>query len=141
MADAVARSPGGAVGGPNAQAPQAILEQLSRLEKLVQARGGTPIAVDLRPGDATNFTCNVDGKITGVFVATYAKAPALGSDVPLQLIFPGDATAAARGIVSATQDEDGDRPAGFAVTFTELATEGQTLAARYARSRPPTLRA
>jgi hypothetical protein len=141
MADAVARSPGGAAGGPNAQAPQAILEQLSRLEKLVQARGGTPIAVDLRPGDATNFTCNVDGKITGVFVATYAKAPALGSDVPLQLVFPGDATAAARGIVSATQDEDGDRPAGFAVTFTELATEGQTLAARYARSRPPTLRA
>jgi hypothetical protein len=137
MANAVAR-----VSGPDSGASQAIVAKLAELEAMLERRSVVdkrPIEVDLRKGDATNLFCDSAGLVKGVFVGTYAKAPALRSDVVLQLVFPGNVTAAARGVVAFVQDEDGDRPAGYGVAFTELGNDGRDLVARYARGRDPVL--
>lgn len=66
-----------------------------------------------------------------------SKAPALRAEVRLRLLFPGDLTVEARGVVAFTQDEDGDRPAGYGVSFSELADDVRELVAGYARQRDP----
>jgi len=137
MASAVAR-----VSGPESSASQAIVAKLAELEAMLERRSSVarpPVEVDLRKRDATNLTCDSAGLVKGVFVGTYAKAPALRSEVTLQLVFPGNHTAGARGVVAFVQDEDGDRPAGYGVMFTELGEDGRALVAQYARSRDPVL--
>ncbi len=137
MANAVAR-----VSGPESGASQAIVAKLAELEAMLQRRSVVdrrPIEVDLRKRDATNLTCDAAGIVRGVFVGTYAKAPALRSEVTLQLLFPGNLVAAATGLVVFVQDEDGDRPAGYGVAFTEVGAEGQGLIGQYARAREPVL--
>jgi hypothetical protein len=137
MANAVAR-----VSGPDSGASQAIVAKLAELEAMLERRSVVdkrPVEVDLRKGDSTNLFCDSAGLVKGVFVGTYAKAPALRSDVVLQLVFPGNVTAAARGVVAFVQDEDGDRPAGYGVAFTEIGNDGRDLVARYARGRDPVL--
>ncbi|HQY65153.1 MAG TPA: hypothetical protein PK141_27360, partial [Polyangiaceae bacterium] len=137
MASAVAR-----VSGPESGASQAIVAKLAELEAMLQRRSvieRRPVEVDLRKQDTTNLTCDASGIVRGVFVGTYAKPPALRTEVALQLLFPGNHTAAATGVVAFVQDEDGDRPAGYGVAFTEVGPEGRALIAQYARARQPVL--
>ncbi|MBK6462509.1 MAG: DNA repair ATPase [Myxococcales bacterium] len=137
MASAVAR-----VSGPESGASQAIVAKLAELEAMLQRRSvidRRPVEVDLRKQDTTNLTCDATGIVRGVFVGTYAKPPALRTEVALQLLFPGNHTAAATGVVAFVQDEDGDRPAGYGVAFTEVGPEGRALIAQYARARQPVL--
>ncbi|MBL8718283.1 MAG: DNA repair ATPase [Myxococcales bacterium] len=119
---------------------QALVQKLSELEKLMVRRDAIPaVEVDLSRGDATNLTCDTARVINGVFVATYQKPPARGAEVALQLLFPGQVSGAARGKVAFTQDEAGDRPAGFGITFTDLPDETRDLVAMYAQRREPLL--
>ena len=137
MANAVAR-----VSGPESGASQAIVVKLAELEAMLDRRSvgdRRPVEVDLRKRDATNLTCDASGLVKGVFVGTYAKAPALRTEVLLQLVFPGNLTASARGIVAFVQDEDGDRPAGYGVSFSDVSEDGRALVMQYARSRDPVL--
>ena len=137
MANAVSR-----VSGPDSGASRAIVEKLAELEAMLERRSSVarPIAeVDLRKRDATNLVCDAAGVVSGVFVGTYAKAPPLRSEVQLQLVFPGNYTAAAKGLVAFVQDEDGDRPAGYGVTFTELSPEARPLLVQYTKNRDPVL--
>lgn len=137
MASAVAR-----VSGPESSASQAIVAKLAELEAMLERRGNVarpPIEVDLRKRDSTNLTCDSTGLVKGVFVGTYAKAPALRTEVTIQLVFPGNLTASAQGVVAFVQDEDGDRPAGYGVMFTQVGDDGRSLIAQYARGREPVL--
>ena len=137
MASAVAR-----VSGSDSGVSQAIVQKLAELEAMLERRSVVdkrPIEVDLRKRDATNLTCDASGVVKGVFVGTYAKAPALRTEVHLQLVFPGNLTATARGVVAFVQDEDGDRPAGYGVMFLDVAADGRALIIQYARSRDPVL--
>lgn len=137
MANAVAR-----VSGPESSASQTIVQKLAELEAMLERRASVarpPTEVDLRRRDATNLTCDAAGVVKGVFVGTYAKAPALRTEIALQLVFPGNVTAQAKGVVAFVQDEEGDRPAGYGVMFTEIGEDGRSLVAQYARNRDPVL--
>jgi hypothetical protein len=137
MANAVSR-----VSGPDSGASRAIVEKLAELEAMLERRSSVArpvVEVDLRKRDATNLICDAAGVVSGVFVGTYAKAPPLRSEVHLQLVFPANHTAAAKGLVAFVQDEDGDRPAGYGVTFTELSPEARPLLVQYTKNRDPVL--
>jgi hypothetical protein len=128
-----------AAGGESALSSE-IVEKLAALEAMLGRRTeAPPVEVDLRKRDATNLTCDAVGSVKGVFVGTYAKAPALRAEVRLLLLFPGNLTVEARGVVAFQQDEDGDRPAGYGVVFTELAADARELVTRYAQQRDPVL--
>jgi len=135
MVNAVSRTQ-----GADPMLSQTLVQKLGELEKMMNRRDAVQtVEVDLTRGDATNLTCDTASIIRGVFVATYQKPPARGSEVGLQLLFPGQLTAVARGRVAFAQDEEGDRPSGFGVTFTDLPDETKELVARYAQERDPLL--
>jgi hypothetical protein len=56
-----------------------------------------------------------------------------------RLIFPGDNMVEVAAVVQFVQDEDGDRPAGFGLRFSQLPEDGRRLVAMYVRHRDPVL--
>lgn len=77
----------------------------------------------------------------GVFVATYAKPPMLGTPVVLGLEMPGGVRCEARGVVAFVHDSLGDDlPAGFGVRLTSPSPDTRTLIEQFVRGRDPLLR-
>lgn len=127
-------------GGLDPKVMEVLGQKLGEIERALVRRDAVPsFEVDLARGDPTNLTCDTARVIQGVFVATYQKAPPRGAEVALELLFPGRLRGSARGRVAFAQDEDGDRPAGFGVTFTDLPDETRELVALYAQQREPLL--
>jgi hypothetical protein len=126
---------------PGGVASPELAHKLAELEHALH-RAAAPqakLTADLRTADATNLYCNAEGQLRGIFLGTYSKPPPLRTHVHVQLVLPGDATHEVEGTVAFMQDEDGDRPAGFGVSFTQVAPHVQAVLAAYAKRRAPTL--
>ena len=103
--------------------------------------------VELGPGATSHLFSGVEsGDILasgGLFVATYAKPPSIGTRVLLDLAFPGGHRTKAQGVVVFKQDlveGDGMVEPGFGVRFGELEGEARQLITAYAARSTPILR-
>ncbi|RYZ57757.1 MAG: hypothetical protein EOP08_16875, partial [Proteobacteria bacterium] len=79
----------------------------------------------------------------GLFVATYAKPPSVGTRVLVELALPRGARIKASGVVTFKQDlveGDGMVEPGFGVRFGELEEESRRILLAYADQSPPLLR-
>ncbi len=74
----------------------------------------------------------------GLFVATYAKVPPMGSPVSLHVVLPGGYEFEAMAVVAWTRENGtSDAPPGFGARFTQITTEARQLIYRYVRNREP----
>ncbi len=77
----------------------------------------------------------------GVFIATYEKAPALGTPLALTLAFPGGQPCRVSGTVAFVREAFGDdSPSGYGVRFTDVPPAARALIEEYAAHREPLLR-
>ncbi len=120
-----------------------------RLEHRLAAAGSAGhvarFDVTLDASSASNFYRGLDGPDVivhgGVFVATYAKLPALGTPVVLGIEMPGGVRFEAAGVVAWTQDDLGESsPAGFGARITALPDDARAMIAAFVRGREPLLR-
>ena len=125
---------------PPAQAPAAAAAPVAAA---VQAPAGAlHFDAALGTNSATNFYKGLSGNDVvehgGVFVATYAKMPKVGSPVALRVTLPGGYDFEAVGVVTWTRDQRGgesDSQPGFGARFTQIANEHRQLIYRYVRNR------
>ena len=111
----------------------------------VQVPAGTSrFEASLGTNSATNFYKGLSGNDVvehgGIFVATYAKVPKVGSAVAIRVTMPGGYDFEALGVVAWTRDQrggEGDMQPGFGARFTQIATEHKQLIYRYVRNREP----
>ncbi len=103
--------------------------------------------VELGPGTSSHLYCGIaDSDVIaagGLFIATYAKPPSLGTRIQLELVFPGGKRAKASGVVVFTRDlveGTGMVEPGFGVRFGELEHEARHLIASFAAKHTPMLR-
>jgi hypothetical protein len=141
MARAVARLHG--EGSAPASISGTLLQKLEELKTSLARTGASagagPVDVDLRNGASSNLMCDASGVVCGAFVGTYAKCPPVRTPLVARLIFPGDNIIEVAAVVQFVQDEDGDRPAGFGLRFSQLPEDGRRLVALYVRHRDPVL--
>jgi MoxR-like ATPase len=143
-------SPGGA---PPASAPDPRLDEVlaavRRLEQRVGAATATaaPARFEavLDGSSPSNFYRGLDGDDVvvhgGLFVATYAKLPAIGSAAVVSVEMPGGVRFEVSGIVAWRQDHLGDHaPAGFGLKMTTLSNDARALIAQFTRHREPLVR-
>jgi Tfp pilus assembly protein PilZ len=77
----------------------------------------------------------------GIFVATYARLPPLGTRVAIGMQFPGGVRCEVEAVVAWTQDDLGeDVPAGFGARIVECASGVREIVHQYVLHRPPMLR-
>jgi hypothetical protein len=147
---AASASAAGARGAPGPTADPRLDEVLAavrRLEHRVQA--GSPQAtrfdVVLDASSPSNFYRGLDGEDVvahgGLFVATYAKLPAIGTRVALGVEMPGGVRFDVSGVVAWTQEHLGDHaPAGFGVRITSLTNDARALVQQFTSHREPLVR-
>ena len=106
--------------------------------------GTARFEASLGTNSATNFYKGLSGNDVvehgGLFVATYAKVPKVGSNVSLRVTLPGGYEFEVLGVVSWTRDQrggDGDMQPGFGTRITQIAPEAKQLIYRYVRNREP----
>jgi hypothetical protein len=147
-----AMSKGGdeSVSRPLAARLDELVVSLARLEERLAHGVAAParFEVALDAAGACNFFLPVGGvdvvRDGGLFVATYAKLPALGSPVTLAVKFPGGARAEVRAKVlfsqSYRQGEHGELPGGFGARLLDVTGETRVLVDEFVRAREPLLR-
>ena len=99
------------------------------------------------PADGKRTLLGVDenglGPLLGPLVVTAARARATESGASFAAKKARGARKTrlgdSKGLVAFVQDEDGDRPAGYGVTFTELSPEARPLLVQYTKNRDPVL--
>jgi hypothetical protein len=132
---------------PAAQHLEELVAAIRRLEHKVSTTQ-VPVSrfdVVLDASSPSNFYRTMDGddvfRHGGVFVATYAKLPALGATVSLGLELPGGIRFDATGTVAWTQDHLGEASsAGFGVRLSTVPPDAHAIIAQFVRSREPMLR-
>lgn len=124
-----------------------IAEAIKRLEQRLSAMATTLPRFDVALDTATpsNFWRSMDGNDLvhdgGVFVATYAKLPPLGTHVTLGLEFPGGVRHECQAAVSWTQEFlSDDTPSGFGVKLIAPSRDLVQTIAQFVRFREPLLR-
>ena len=132
---------------PQARAPQAPVPAPAPAAPAapVQVPTGTSrFEASLGTNSATNFYKGLSGNDVvehgGIFVATYAKVPKVGSAVAIRVTMPGGYDFEALGVVAWTRDQrdgEGDMQPGFGARFTQIAAEHKQLIYRYVRNREP----
>ena len=101
--------------------------------------------VTLDASTPSNFWRSMEGNDLlhdgGVFVATYAKLPALGSNVTLNLTFPANVRAECQAVVCFQQEFlSDDTPSGFGAKLVAPSRELAQTIAQFVRFREPLLR-
>ena len=121
---------------PQQAAPQAAAP--------VAPAGTLRFEASLGTNSPTNFYKGLSGNDVvehgGIFVATYAKAPKVGSAVALRVTLPGGYEFEALGTVQWTREARGesvDAQPGFGARFTQIAPDAKQLIYRYVRNREP----
>lgn len=104
--------------------------------------GATRFDAPLGTNSNSNFYKGLSGNDVvehgGLFVATYAKVPPMGSPVSLHVVLPGGYEFEAMAVVAWTRDNGtSDAPPGFGARFTQITTEARQLIYRYVRNREP----
>ncbi|HEY8073572.1 MAG TPA: DNA repair protein, partial [Labilithrix sp.] len=124
-----------------------LVTLVKRLEqRLASASLGSAAAprfeVVLDGSSASNFYRGFDGDApTGVFVATYAKVPRVGTSIVLALEFPGGVRCEVAAEIAFVQDELGaESPAGFGAKLTSVPEDAVPVIAHYIRVRDPLVR-
>jgi SpoVK/Ycf46/Vps4 family AAA+-type ATPase len=124
-----------------------LVSAIRRLEqKVATVQPSLPrFDVALDASSTSNFYRGLDGddvvRHGGIFVATYAKLPALGAAVALHLEFPGGIRFDVTGVVAWTQDDLGESsPAGFGARLADVPADAHGVIAQFARSREPMVR-
>lgn len=118
------------------------------LEHRIATVGGGSVPrfdVTLDASSASNFYRGLDGDDVvmhgGVFVATYAKLPALGAAVILGIELPGGNRFEVAATVAWTQDElSDDSPAGFGAKLASAPEDARAMIAQFVRHREPLVR-
>lgn len=146
-----------APGGPVPQSPPGapfgarideLIAVVHRLEHRLATIGGGSVPrfdVSLGASSPSNFFRGLDGDDVvmhgGVFVATYAKLPAIGAAVILAIELPGGVRFEVAGTVAWTQDDLGDdSPAGFGVRLASAPEDARAMIAQFVRHRDPLVR-
>ena len=132
---------------PNAQL-DAIVDLVKSLEaKLSRSFVQAPerrFEVTLDEASGSNFYRGFDGNDVlshgGLFVATYAKLPAIGAPVTLDLCFPGGVRLEVSGIVAFVQDDLGDSSAGFGARITQVTSDARAVIGQFTSARDPLVR-
>jgi hypothetical protein len=124
-----------------------LVDVVRRLEqRLSTLQTGLPrFDVSLDGSSPSTFWRSMDGddvlRHGGVFVATYAKLPALGAMLALGLDFPGGVRAECQAQVSWIQEHLGDdSPAGFGVRLLAPSADLVAIVGEFVRNREPLLR-
>lgn len=104
--------------------------------------GATRFDAPLGTNSNSNFYKGLSGNDVvehgGLFVATYAKVPPMGSPVSLHVVLPGGYEFEAMAVVAWTRENGtSDAPPGFGARFTQITTEARQLIYRYVRNREP----
>lgn len=92
---------------------------------------------------ATNFYKGLSGNDViehgGIFVATYAKVPPMGTPVALRVALPGGYEFEALATIAWVRERAGDvdMPPGFGARFTQISSDSRQLVYRYTRNREP----
>jgi hypothetical protein len=125
----------------------AIAQAIHRLEQRLSALSTQHPHFDVALDASTpsNFYRSMDGEdvvqFGGVFVATYAKLPALGATVSLTLELPGGVRQQSHAMVSWTQEHLGDdTPAGFGARLVAPTPELSHTIGQFVRYREPLVR-
>jgi hypothetical protein len=134
-------------GGATAEKLDEIVALVKRLEqRLASVQPSVPrFDVALDGSSASNFYRSMDGddvvQFGGLFVATYAKLPHLGTTVVLGLDFPGGVRLELSAVVAWTQDDLGEAsPAGFGARLVNVPNDARAVIAEYVRAREPLVR-
>lgn len=123
---------------------EARIAELTAAVRALDARLGTSLElaaprfeVDLRDGAPHSFlTAQGDGgQVAGMFVSTRAAAPAVGSSVILNVVFPWGGECDIRGTVAwhRAPGASSSEPAGFAVRWTSLDPKARQAVEAYLR--------
>jgi hypothetical protein len=120
------------------------------IERLEQRLGAMPSSlphfdVALDASSPSTFWRSMEGddvvQYGGVFVATYAKLPSLGTTLSLALCFPGGVRAECRARVAWVQEHLGDdTPAGFGAKLVEVSADVRGMIMQFVRYREPLVR-
>ncbi len=139
----VSASNSGADGGRIA----ALIESIARLDvRIAHGLTGMPcFEVELSASSPSDFYLGLSGNDVvmngGLFIATFANAPAVGEKVSVGIMFPGGDVAELSGVVAFLQNYlSDDTPAGFGVRFHDVPKEGAALVAEFAQLREPLVR-
>jgi hypothetical protein len=124
-----------------------ILEAIKRLEQRLSAMSTALPRFDVALDASTpsNFWRSMEGNDLvhdgGIFVATYAKLPPLGTHVTLGLEFPGNVRHECQAAVSWIQEFlSDDTPSGFGVKLIAPSRDLVQTIAQFVRFREPLLR-
>lgn len=133
---------------PPAESTQKLIELVRGLEERLGTMTSPALPrydVQLSLSSTSHFFRSMEGDDVlahgGLFVATYAKLPLIGTRITLGIELPGGHRFDVSATVAWTQDELGDdSPAGFGVKITTAPAEARALIEAYVRHRPPLLR-
>lgn len=142
---------------PSAPPPATCDAALARIDELVHLvrrlehrlasvqAGGVRFDVVLDASSPSNFYRGFEGNDViahgGLFVATYAKLPAVGAPVVVGVEMPGGVRFELGGVVAWTQDHLGDHaPAGFGMRITTASNDARALVAQFVSHREPLVR-
>ncbi len=124
-----------------------LVAVVRRLESRIASIGTIAPRFDvvLDAASSSTFYRGLDGddvvRHGGVFVATYAKLPPLGSAITLGFEFPGGVRAECQGRVAWTQEHLGDHtPAGFGAKLVGPSSDLCQMIAQFIRYREPLVR-
>lgn len=133
----------GTLGSKLDELTKTMAELGHRLDDVATTRPSFSVSLD--GASPSNFYRGLEGNDVvahgGLFVATYAKLPALGTPVSLALEMPGGIRCDVRGVVAFLQDHLGeDTPAGFGVRLSTPTPDARVLIEQFTRSREPMFR-
>jgi hypothetical protein len=133
--------------GPRFDEIRAAVAALDKKLGSIAVASSPSYEVELGPGATSHLFCGVaDTDVIasgGLFVATYAKPPSIGTRVMLDIAFPGGQRTKANGVVVFKQDlveGDGMVEPGFGIRFGELEHDARHMIASYAAKNTPLLR-
>lgn len=135
-------------GAPFGERIEELIAVVRRLEHRLTALGGTSVPrfeVSLGASTASNFFRGLEGEDVvmhgGIFVATYARLPAIGAAVIVVIELPGGVRFEVAATVAWTQDHLGEEsPAGFGARLASAPEDARAMIAQFVRHRPPLVR-